>query len=134
MKIEGGCLCGQVRYKTDADPIFQGVCHCKNCQKQAGSAFSVVVGLPKEPLELTGELASYADTGDSGDTVYRRFCPQCGSGIYSEADKRAGMVILKAGTLDDTSWLEPTIHVWTESAMPFTVIPEGAMAFPKNFG
>ena len=43
MKIEGGCLCGQVRYTCDADPLFQAVCHCKNCQKQAGTAFSVIV-------------------------------------------------------------------------------------------
>jgi len=134
MMIEGGCLCGQVRFKGEADPFFQAICHCKNCQKQAGSAFSVVVGLPKEPLHLTGELANYADTAESGDTVNRRFCPRCGSGIYSETDKRPGMVILKAGALDDTSWLEPTVHVWTESAMSFTAIPEGVMTFPRNAG
>src|SRR5262245_47893128 len=47
MKIEGGCLCGKVRYSADAEPAFVGVCHCKNCQKGTGTAFAVVVGLPK---------------------------------------------------------------------------------------
>ena len=46
MKIEGGCLCGKVRYSADAEPTFVGICHCKNCQKGTGTAFSVVVALP----------------------------------------------------------------------------------------
>ena len=56
MKINGGCLCGQVRFKADAEPLFQAVCHCKNCQKQGGTAFSVVVGVPTAALSrLTGD-------------------------------------------------------------------------------
>jgi len=57
MKIEGGCLCGKVRYSADAEPIFVGVCHCKNCQKQAGTAFSVIFGIPKPALSLQGTLS-----------------------------------------------------------------------------
>ena len=132
MKIEGGCLCGQVRFKADAEPLFQAVCHCKNCQKQGGTAFSVVVGVPTAALHISGETATYDDTADSGGKVARVFCPRCGSPILSEAAGRPGLSIIKAGTLDDTSELDPKVHVWTESAMPFTKIPEGAMAFGKN--
>src|SRR5262245_10025872 len=56
MKIEGGCLCGKVRYSADAEPAFVGVCHCKNCQKGTGTAFSVVVGVPKPALSVQGTL------------------------------------------------------------------------------
>ena len=52
MKIEGGCLCGKVRYSADVDPTFVAVCHCKNCQKSTGSAFSVVVALPTPALTV----------------------------------------------------------------------------------
>jgi hypothetical protein len=134
MNIEGGCLCGQVRYTAEAEPFFTAVCHCKNCQKQAGTAFSVVIGLPEAAMAFTGEMATYADTADSGGVVERKFCPRCGSALLSTVPARPGMVILKAGSLDDTSGLEPKVHVWTESAMAFTAIPEGVMAFPKNAG
>jgi Glutathione-dependent formaldehyde-activating enzyme len=70
MKIEGGCLCGKVRYSSDSEPAFVGVCHCKNCQKQAGTSFSVVVGLPKPALSLQGMLKTFNDRGDSGNAVF----------------------------------------------------------------
>ena len=66
MKIEGGCLCGKVRYSADAEPAFVGVCHCKNCQKGTGTAFSLVVGLPKPALSVQGTLKTFTGRGDSG--------------------------------------------------------------------
>ena len=132
MKIEGGCLCGQVRFKADAEPLFQAVCHCKDCQKQGGTAYSVVIGVPDAALTVTGETATYEHAGGSGGQVSRVFCPRCGSPILTRAAAAPGLAIVKAGTLDDTSELDPKVHVWTESAMPFTKIPEGAMAFGKN--
>ena len=63
---EGGCLCGQVRYKVPAQPVDTIICHCKNCQKQAGSAFSVVSFFPRDSLELNGELQTFEDKGTSG--------------------------------------------------------------------
>lgn len=133
-KIEGGCLCGQVRFKSDAEPVFQAVCHCKNCQKQAGSAFSVVIGVPAPAFELSGETATYDDTGDSGDKVERVFCPRCGSPILSRTAAMPMLAMLKAGALDDTSWVQPSVHVWAESAMACTTIPEGVATFARNAG
>jgi hypothetical protein len=52
-EIIGGCLCGQVRYSVKADPAFVGVCHCKNCQKQTGTSFSVLIGVPKSALSIS---------------------------------------------------------------------------------
>jgi len=66
MKIEGGCLCGKVRYSADAEPTFVGVCHCKNCQKGTGTAFSVVVELPTPALSVQGALQTFTGRGDSG--------------------------------------------------------------------
>ena len=72
-ELTGGCLCGQVRYSANADPAFVGVCHCKHCQKQTGTAFSVIVGIPKSALSVQGQLKAYHDTGESGQTVDRNF-------------------------------------------------------------
>ena len=90
--IEGGCLCGQVRFSGDAEPAFQAICHCKNCQKQAGTAYSVVIGVPSAAITLTGEVKTYQDTGDSGGTVDRNFCPACGSPLFSAAPSIPGLV------------------------------------------
>lgn len=125
--ISGGCLCGAVRY-TAPDPVMQAVCHCKNCQKQAGTAYSVIVAVPRDSLQLTGELAVYEDKGDSGNTVLRKFCPKCGSPIYSDLPG-SPLLFLKAGTLDDTSGVAPPVHVWTKSAMACTAIPDGVARF-----
>ena len=134
MKIEGGCLCGQVRFSSEAGAVFQAVCHCRDCQKQSGTAYSVVVGVPAAALEVTGETASYEGAGDSGGKVERVFCPRCGSPILTRADAAPGLAILKAGVLDDTSWVQPQVHVWAQSAMACTAIPEGVPAFARNMG
>jgi len=84
--IEGGCLCGRVRYSADEEPAFVSVCHCADCQKFSGSAFATVVGVPGPALHVSGTLKTFTKTGGSGKLIHRRFCPECGSGIVEEAD------------------------------------------------
>ncbi len=112
----GGCLCGQIRYKVSAKPLQTVVCHCLNCQKQAGSAFSLVAFFSRDSLELTGELQTYEDKGTSGQIVYRRFCGSCGSPVITDTDNapEMGLIFIKAGTLDEVDDLQPSVHVWTE--------------------
>jgi hypothetical protein len=130
-EIIGGCLCGQVRFSVKADPLLVGVCHCKNCQKQTGTAFSVLIGVPKSALSTRGRIRSFHDTGDSGQAVERNFCPECGSPIFSEAAVMPDVALIKAGTVDDTSWLAPTMHVYCDSRQPWIPIPEGSQQFPR---
>ena len=95
MKIEGGCLCGKVRYSADVEPTFVGVCHCKNCQKGTGSAFSVVVALPTPALTVQGTLQTFTGRGDSGKATYRRFCPACGSALIDEAELMPNITMIR---------------------------------------
>ena len=60
-KIEGGCLCGQVRYEINNAPLFTSICHCKNCQKQCGTAFSILIGVEKKQLNIKGKLKIFND-------------------------------------------------------------------------
>lgn len=115
MGMSGGCLCGQVRYELTAEPAMCLNCHCKNCQKQAGSAFSIIIGVPEGSVEVTGEVKTYQDRGESGGGVQRQFCPDCGSPIFSLVESAPGMVWIKAGTLDDTSTLSPKMNIFTKS-------------------
>jgi hypothetical protein len=131
MKIEGGCLCGKVRYSAEAEPAFVGVCHCKNCQKGIGAAFAAVVALPKPTLNVEGELKTYSDRGDSGKTLYRRFCPECGASVLDEAEVMPGVVMIMTGTLDDASWVKPAMEIFCDSAQPWVDLGGERQRFPK---
>jgi hypothetical protein len=130
-KITGGCLCGKVRYSADVEPAFTGLCHCRNCQKESGSAFAIVVGVPQPALSLQGELKTYAGKGDSGKAMYRRFCPECGSTVIDEAEAMPGILMIQVGTMDDTSWVKPGTQIYCESAQPWVQLAGEMKRFPK---
>ena len=115
MGATGGCLCDKVRYEMTTEPLMCVTCHCKNCQRQAGSVLSVIVGLPRDGITITGETATYEDSSESGNKVLRKFCPKCGSPMFTDAESAPDLWFVKAGTLDDTSWLEPQIQFWSDS-------------------
>ena len=76
MEIKGGCLCGAVRYTADADPTSATVCHCKDCQKFTGSAFAVLVRVPKESVTIEGTLKTFSSLGGSGNPILRALLPR----------------------------------------------------------
>lgn len=123
----GGCLCGAVRYEAAWPPLAQATCSCRNCQKQAGSALSVVLVFPRDGVRVTGELRRYVDRGLTGQDVERLFCPSCGSPVLTDtpAAQSQGIIFVKGGTIDDPSDLKPTLHYWQDSAQPWMRWPEG---------
>jgi len=110
------------------------VCHCKNCQRQTGTAFSIIVGVPGDSVEIAGEenVKEFPDTGESGGSVTRRFCGKCGSPILSLVEVVPGIAFIKAGTLHDKSWLKPTSHIWCDTAQPWVDIPDSLEQVPRN--
>jgi len=85
---------------------------------------ATVAGVPADSFSvLQGEAKVYVTKGDSGANVYRSFCPNCGSTLFSTADAMPGMYFVEAGSLDDASWLKPTSHIYTSSAQPWARIP-----------
>lgn len=134
MTMTGQCLCGTVSYKIEGDMQLCGVCHCKNCQRQAGSAYSVLFGLSSDQIEVSGDLKTYVDTADSGNVVNRHFCDTCGSPVLTTVPTQPGMTFVKAGTLDDTSVLKPSVHFWTGSAQEWVDIDENIPQIEGNPG
>lgn len=132
--MTGGCLCGAVRYRIEGEPAMQVVCHCSHCQKQAGSAFSTIVGVPENAVTLTmGAPKSYIDHGESGKAVERQFCGTCGSPLFSKVEVAPGLTFVKSGTLDDTAFFKPSAHIWTKSKQCW--VDTGAVpAFATNPG
>lgn len=124
---EGGCLCGHIRYAIAWPPKILVTCSCTDCQKQSGGAVSVVAAVDRGALQQSGTCKTYTGVGSSGHPVYRMFCPECGSAVFTETDKarQEGLIFVKAGTLDHTQDLNPTIHCWTASAQKWLSFPEG---------
>ena len=113
MGRSGSCLCEAITYQIPKSSLMEAVCHCKNCQKQAGSAFSTLAGIKKSDFSLTGKPKLFVDKAtDSGASVERYFCENCGSPIYSALPSQPDVIYLKTGTLNDTSDFNPSIHVW----------------------
>lgn len=130
----GKCLCGEIRYEFAGDPLMAGVCHCKNCQRQSGTAFSTLWGVPRATLRFTaGEPKVYQDSDtDSGATVERWFCGNCGSPIYSAIPEQPDVAFLKTGTLDDTAGFSPQFHVWCRSKQLWVELADGVPAMQKQ--
>ena len=125
VKIKGSCLCGTLKYTSEAESATQVVCHCIDCQKQTGTAFSIVSLLQEADLNISGSShATISSFGDTGKETIRHFCNNCGSPIYSQPQAYPELAALKAGTLYDTSWLKPTINVYCETAQPWVVMGE----------
>ncbi len=134
MTMTGQCLCGAVSYKVEGDLQMTGVCHCKNCQRQAGTAYSVLFAVGDDQIKIDGDLTTYDDTADSGNVVQRHFCPKCGSPIKSSLPTQPGVTFIKAGTLDDTSVLKPQVHFWTGSKQDWVDIDPDVAQIEANPG
>lgn len=134
MSITGQCLCGQIKYEFTNAPAMTGVCHCKNCQRQAGSSYSTLAVVPKNDFKFTaGKPKLYEDSDTaSGNTVRRYFCGNCGSPIYSAVPSQPDNVFLKTGTLDDTSGFRPMFHVWCDSKQNWVGLEPGVPTIAKG--
>jgi hypothetical protein len=132
--LTGHCLCGNVRYSADAEPVAQALCHCTDCQRQTSSPFSAVVGVPLAALTVEGDTLATFNTvgGDTGAETQRNFCSACGTPIYSLSAAAPEVAFLKAGSLDDSSWLAPMVEVWTSSAQPWSPRLEGLAGFERG--
>ena len=130
--MEGGCACGEIRYRLTAEPLFVHCCHCLNCQRQTGSAFVVNILIEASRVELAGEPArvQVVRSGKRRQQIYR--CPTCQIAVYSTYT-RASVWFVRAGTLDDPAAVEPDVHIYTRSKVPWLQLPESTPAFATYY-
>jgi hypothetical protein len=112
---------------------MQAACHCIQCQKHTQSAFSLVGIVEQAQFQLiSGTLKSWQKVAESGNRVDCKFCPECGNRIYHQSDNLPGILRLKLGTLEDTSVIQPRVHVWTQHKQRWLDLPEGIPSHPKQ--
>jgi hypothetical protein len=126
--VDGGCACGAVRYRVTSAPLIVHCCHCLNCQRQTGSAFVINLLVESDCVDVDGEPHAVDAPRDDGSAqrIYR--CPSCEIAVFSEYGWPE-LKFVRAGTLDDPSTVQPDVHIFTRSKVPWVVLPEGTPAF-----
>ena len=130
--FQGGCSCGAIRYKCNAEPYMAFICHCLDCQKNTGAPFSLDVIVPIEALEVLGNLSGYQTVTDTNDEVTRKFCSECGSPILNQPHSHPNIVALKVSSLDDSSWIQPQAHIWTIRKQPWLKLNDDLPQYERN--
>ena len=128
-RAEGGCSCGAVRYRLLSEPLFTHCCHCLSCQRQTGSAFVINLLIETDRVELIAgdpEAVDVPRDDGSSQRVFR--CPTCQVAVYSQYG-RPEVRFVRGGTLDEPSQVQPDVHIFTRSKLPWVVLPESVPAF-----
>jgi hypothetical protein len=124
MEVTGGCLCGAVRYRITAAPIVTRVCWCRVCQYLAAGSGTVNTCFPSSAITIEGQMRDYPLIADSGSVMHRRFCPMCGTQMFSEAESRPHLIFVRSGTLDDREIAKPSATIWVSSAPTWACIDD----------
>ncbi|MGA8380641.1 MAG: GFA family protein [Stellaceae bacterium] len=132
--MEGGCTCGLVRYRLASPPMFVHCCHCRDCQRQTGSAFAINALIETDRITLlSGEPEPVAVPTDSGrpHRIFR--CTGCRTAVWSEYGGRSALRFVRVGTLDDPAALAPDVHIYVRSKLPWVSLPESIPAFEAYY-
>jgi hypothetical protein len=131
---EGGCGCGAVRYRVRGEPMIVHCCHCRDCQRQTGSAFVINALIETDRIELlAGAPRPTPMPTDSGRPHEVHRCPGCGTALWSDYGRRPALRFLRVGTLDEPGALPPDVHIYTRSKLPWVGLPAGARAFAEYY-
>jgi hypothetical protein len=131
---DGGCACGAVRYRLESAPMFVHCCHCRDCQRQTGSAFALNALIETDRVAvLAGEPQAVAVPTDSGrpHRIFR--CAACQTALWSEYGGVAKLRFVRVGTLDDPAAIAPDVHIYTRSKVPWVALPAGIPAFESYY-
>jgi hypothetical protein len=133
LPLVGGCQCGSLRYEITLAPLMVYNCHCTNCQKIGGGAFSTPVTVLEAGLVFVrGAPRDVEWRSDAGNVRFGWFCGDCGSRIANGQRPTNGVLSVRAGTLDDTSWVRPVGDIWVRSAQPWVTLPPERLAFERQ--
>ena len=128
LPLTGGCQCGRIRYSLRAKPLVFYLCHCTECQRHTSSAFGESLRFKREDMDVDAGLVSVSRMSESGKQRQGWFCPDCGVRIW-HGTAGSAEINIKAGTLDDTSWLVPAGHIWCSSKQPFMKIADDELSY-----
>jgi len=131
--LQGGCACRHIRYRLTARPMFVHCCHCRDCQRQTGTAFVINALIEADCIEVQGEPDPIAVPTDSGNSHRIFRCPHCQTAVWSEYGGLKKLRFVRVGTLDEPSAVSPDVHIYTRSKLPWVKLPADAPAFEAYY-
>lgn len=131
--LEGKCQCGGITYRVTGEVATLFACHCTECQRQSSSAFGMALWIKDPQVKvLTGKLKEWTRSLPSGRQMSCQFCPDCGTRLFHQTLGQTQFMSIKPGTLNDTSWLQPVGHIWTQSKQTWVALAEGTVQCAGN--
>jgi hypothetical protein len=127
----GGCACGAIRYEIAAEPMMAGHCQCLDCQRSAGGGHASMLMFPADAVKLKGAPKYHDTRADSGNTVSRGFCANCGSPLVGKSSGMANMMTIRVGSLDDPSGFTPQFAVYNYRGHAWDHLDPATPKFPK---
>ena len=132
MTLSGKCRCNAVSYTLNSDrPLAIYACHCKGCQTWSGSAFALHVLAAVDAISLDGPLSEYAYEAN-GQHSRHHLCSRCHTRFYNTTSAAPGMLVLRAGTLDNSPSLQPVAHIWTSRKQAWLTLPDDVASWPQS--
>jgi hypothetical protein len=112
--IEGGCLCGAVRYRISGSPFSSANCHCESCRRASGAPAVAWISIQRSELEI---LSGTPTIFHSSPHVTRQFCGICGTALTYETTDSSSTIDITSASLDDPNAFPPTAEVWLEDKL-----------------
>jgi hypothetical protein len=132
--LTGECSCGAVRYRLTSAPMYVNCCHCRECQRQTGSAFVINALIEANRVQLTsGTLMQVPVPTDSGKPQIISRCPECRIAVWSNYGGQSKLCFVRVGTLDDPAALPPDVHIYIRSKLPWVTLPADRPAFEAYY-
>jgi hypothetical protein len=134
MPWTGRCACGQLSYQAEGDPLIVHCCHCTYCQRETGTAFATNVLIESDRVAISGDIETIVNPSASGQGQRIIRCPACHVAVSSHYPGAGDAFhFLRAGTLDQRADVEPDVHIYTSTKVPWVIIPDDVPAFPEFY-
>lgn len=133
-KLSGKCLCGKISFSADTDIKLMANCHCSDCRAATGAAYGTLLFIAEDAFKVSGTPKVFRHKADSGADMEKHFCPDCGSQLFGRNSKRAGVVSLRAGAVEQRELVKPTVNVYLSSKIPSTPVDPQLKGFEKMPG
>ena len=133
-ELQGHCACGAIHYSLGSQPMFVHCCHCRDCQRQTGSAFVLNALIERDRVRLlSGATRGIRVPTDSGRPHEIHRCPTCEVALWSHYGGNEKIAFVRIGTLEQPSALTPDVHIYTRSKLPWVTLPAGVPAFEAYY-
>ena len=130
--FKGGCLCGSIAYEVSSDPVNIWNCHCDDCRKATGGSFATNVFVQAQNLIITsGAPNTYQSSSDSGNTMTREFCSNCGPQLFVGNSARPEFKAVRVGSIEDADFVQPWANIYVSKALPFVKLGANLENFEK---